>query len=332
MKAIVYSKYGPPEVLSVKDIPRPEPQADEVLVKVYAAEATKADAEMRAFKFSVKWFWLPLRLAMGIFAPRRPVLGIYFAGEIVSVGADVSEYEVGEQIFGGTGLQMGAYAEYMTLPARSTMVPKPSNLSFEEAAALPLGGLNALHFLGLAKIQSGEEILINGAGGSIGQFAVQIAKSMGAVVTAVYADHKATMLDKIGADHFIDYRKDDYTKSGRRWDVIFDMVVGSSFKGAIQSLNPNGRYLLGNPRLANMLRARWTNRKSDKRVSFAFAGETEAELLALKDMAEAGQIKPVLDGVFSMEDAAEAHRRVETEVRVGVVVIGMGAELNSQPA
>ena len=170
MKAITYTRYGSPEVLSLTNVPKPTPKDDEVLIKVRAAEATKSDCELRSFTFPVQWFWLPLRLAMGLFRPRRQILGGYFSGEVEALGKSAHKFKVGDQIFGSTGIRMGAYGEYMCLPESCTMVAKPVNMSFEEAAAVPLGGLNALHFLRKATIKRGEQVLINGAGGSIGSF------------------------------------------------------------------------------------------------------------------------------------------------------------------
>jgi NADPH:quinone reductase-like Zn-dependent oxidoreductase len=321
MKAIVYTKYGAADVLHLAEIAQPVPADDEIRIRVHAVEATKGDCEMRSFKFAVKWFWLPLRAALGITRPRNPVLGGYFAGEVDAVGKDVVKFKPGDAVFGTTRLRFGAYAEYLCLPASYTIVPKPHNLSFEEAAAVPLGGLNALHFMRRASIHNGEKVLINGAGGSIGTFAVQIAKTMGAEVTVVDSSIKLEMLRRIGADHCIDYKREDFSKSGQTYDVIFNMVAGSSYSASVKSLNPGGRYLMGNPRLADMLRAVVTTRFSDKTAIFAFAGETEDELQALKDMIEAGKLEPVVDGIFAPELAAEAHRRVETEQRLGIVVI-----------
>jgi NADPH:quinone reductase-like Zn-dependent oxidoreductase len=197
-------------------------------------------------------------------------------------------------------------------------------MSFEEAAAAPLGGLNALHFLRKANIRNGEKVLVNGAGGSIGTFAVQIAKAMGAEVTAVDSTIKEEMLRRIGADHFFDYTKEDFTKSGRTYDVIFNMVAQSSYSKCVNSLNPRGRYLIGNPRISDMLRSVLTSNFTDKTAIFVFAGEKEEELLALKDMFEAGKIKSIVDRIYSPQQAAEAHRRVETEQRLGIVVISLG--------
>lgn len=326
MKAITYSRYGPPDVLQLKDVKKPVPGNDEVLVKVRAAEVTKSDCEMRSFKYSVKWFWLPLRIALGVRRPRRQILGGYFSGEIEAAGKDVSGLSPGDQVFGTAQLRLGTYGEYVALPASYAIVAKPANMSFAEAAAVPLGGLNALHFMRRANIRSGERVLINGAGGSIGAHAVQIAKSMGAEVIAVDAPIKKDFLLRIGADHFIDYTKDDFLANGRTYDVIFDMVPGSSYSRCISALPAKGRYLAGNPRLSVMLRSILTTRLTDKTASFAFAGETREELLALKEMIEKGEIRSIVDRVYSMQEAAEAHHRVETEQRVGAVVLAIGEE------
>ncbi len=323
MKAILYIEYGSADVLRLGEIARPTPNDAEILIRVRAAEVTKADCEIRSFSFPVKWFWLPMRLVMGIPRPRRQVLGCYFSGEVAAVGKDVSKFKVGDQVFGSAGLRMGAYGEYVCLPAKYTISAKPSNMSFEEAAAVPLGGLNAIHFLRLARVQKGEKVLINGAGGSIGTFAVQIAKDMGAEVTAVDSGIKQDMLRRIGADHFFDYTTEDFTKSGQRYDVIFDMVARSSYSGCVATLNPKGRYVMGNPRLWDMLRSAVTSVFTDKKAIFAFAGETEKELLTLKEMIEDGNIKSTVDRVYPMERVAEAHRRVETEQRLGSVVISL---------
>lgn len=323
MRAIVYTRYGGPDVLRVRDIDKPVPGDDELLIRIHAAEATKADCEMRSFRFAVKWFWLPLRIAAGLVRPKNPVLGGYFAGEIESVGKAVSKFTPGDQVFGCARLRMGAYAEYACLPDSYTIVPKPKNLTFAESAAVPLGGLNALHFMRRANIKNGDKVLVNGAGGSIGTFAVQIAKTMGAEVTAVDSPIKEPMLRRVGADHFFDYTREDFTSSGKTYDVIFDMVAGSSYSGCIGSLGPGGRYLKGNPRLSDMLRSLLTSRLTSKTAVFAFAGEKQEELLELREMIESGNIKPVVDKIYPMDQASEAHRRVETEQRSGIVVISL---------
>lgn len=330
MKAITYSAYGSPDVLRIRDVPQPEPDDDEVLIRVRAVEATKTDCEMRSFRFPVKWFWLSLRIMLGLTKPKRQVLGSYFAGEIAGFGKNVEGFRVGDEIFGAARLRLGAYAEYMVLPAHYTVVAKPSTMSFAEAAAVPLGGLNALHFMRLAQIKAGESVLINGAGGSIGTHAVQIAKSMGAEVTAVDAGFKEDKLRRIGADNFIDYMRDDFTRSGRKYDVIFDMVASSHYSANINALKSNGRYLSGNARLSVFIRSVFTTRFTSKTARVALAQETREELLALKEMIEAGKIGPIVDKVLPMDRAAEAHRLVETEQRCGAIVLRIGSEAAAQ--
>ncbi len=321
MKALVYEKYGPPEVLHVGEVTLPVPKENEILIRVRAAEVTKGDCEMRSFKFAVNWFSWPLRLFMGIRRPRNPILGGYFAGEVVAVGAAVTHFQTGEAIFGCCGMRLGAYGEYLCLPADYTIAPKPDNLSFAEAAAVPLGGLNALHFMRRAGIQSGESLLINGAGGSIGTFAVQIAKAMGAKVTVVDHPIKADLLRNLGADHFIDYTREDFTASGVTYDVIFNMVASNHYSRTIACLKPQGRYLTANPKLSDMLRSVFTSRFTDKTAIFAFAGETKEELLALKTMIEAGEVRSIVDRIYRHEEAAAAHHRVESEQRTGAIIL-----------
>jgi NADPH:quinone reductase-like Zn-dependent oxidoreductase len=304
-------------------VEKPVPKDHEVLIRVKAAEATKSDVEMRRFKFAVKWFWLPMRIAFGLRKPRRRILGGYFSGEIAATGKDVTQFSAGEQVYGAAGLRFGAYGEFVALPASYPIVAKPVNMSFAEAAAVPLGGFNALHFMRLARIEAGERVLINGAGGSIGTHAIQIAKSMRAEVTAVDSAVKEQMLRRLGADHFIDYTKDGFTEMGRTYDVIFDMVAGTSYTGCIRALEPGGRYLSCNPRLSVMLRSVFTTRFTNKTARFAFAAETKEALLALKEMIEDGRVRSIVDRVYPMEQAADAHRRVETEQRLGAVVIAI---------
>jgi NADPH:quinone reductase-like Zn-dependent oxidoreductase len=322
MRAITYSSYGPPAVLTLTDVPAPVPGADEVLIRVRAVEATKSDCEMRSLHFPVAWLRVPMRLVLGVTRPKRPILGMYFAGEIAAVGSAVRELAPGDQVFGATGLRLGAYAEYMTLPAREAIVLKPSNMSFAEAAAVPLGGLNALHFMRRAAIRPGEAVLVNGAGGSIGAHAVMIAKAMGAEVTAVDAPHKRDLV-RLGADHFIDYTRQDFSALGKTWDVIFDMVTTSSYSACIKALRPNGRYLSGNPRPEVMLRSVATNALTNKKVDFAFADESRAGLDALREMIERGEIKSIVDTVYPLSAAATAHERVEREQRIGAIVLSM---------
>jgi len=323
MKAIVYEEYGGPEVLHLEDVEKPKADADQVLIRVHAVEATKADCEMRSFKFAVSWFWLPLRIALGLRKPRNPILGNYFAGVVEATGNDVSRFQNGQNVFGAAGLRMGAYAEYFCIADSCTMATMPVKLSFAEAASVPLGGLNALHFMRKADIRQGDKVLVNGAGGSIGAFAVQIAKSMGAEVTAVDSSIKEPMLRDIGADHFVDYTEEDFAERGDAYDVIFSMVAQTSYSSCIRALKPGGRYVMANPKLSDMLRSPLTSRCTDRKVLFAFAAEKEEELLELKRMIDAGEISATVDKIYPMAEAAQAHRRVETEQRLGNVVISM---------
>lgn len=324
MRAVTYSRYGGPEVLELADVAKPVPGESDVLIRVGAAEAAKSDCEMRSFRFSVKWFWLPLRLALGVRRPRRRVLGIYFAGEVEAVGRHVTRFAPGDIVYGATGLRTGAYGEYVALAESSAIAPKPENMTFAEAAAVPLGGLNALHFMGRARIEHGERILVNGAGGSIGAHAVQIARSMGAEVTGVDHGIKEAFVRGLGASDFVDYTTDDITASGRTFDVIFDMVAGSSYRRLVGMLEPGGRYLAGNPRLSVIARSVLTTRFTDKTATVAFADETSEALASLTAMIEAEEIRPIVERVYPMEEAAAAHQRVETEKRVGAIVIAIG--------
>jgi NADPH:quinone reductase-like Zn-dependent oxidoreductase len=325
MKAVTYTRYGGPDVLRLADVPTPVPGDLDVLIKVRAAEATKSDCELRSFRYSVKWFWLPLRIAIGIRKPRRHILGFYFAGEVVSVGGRVTRFAPGDQVYGSTGLRLGAYGEYVVLPEGAAIGPKPATMTFAEAAAVPLGGLNALHFMRRAGIQPGEQVLIIGAGGSIGAHAVQIAHSMGGQVTAVDHRIKEDLVRRLGASDFVDYTTEDVTSTGRRFDVIFDMVPGGPYRRLVGMLRPGGRYLHGNPRLSMFVRSVLTTRFTDKTVTVAFAPESTEDLATLTEMIEAGKIQSIVDRVYPMAEAATAHRRVETEQRLGAVVIAIGA-------
>jgi NADPH:quinone reductase-like Zn-dependent oxidoreductase len=304
---------------------KPVPKSDEVLIRVRAAEVTKSDCELRSFRFPVKWFWLPLRLGLGVRRPRRPILGGYFAGEVAAVGDAVTNFTVGEAVYGSSQLRLGAYGEYLCVPASYTVVPKPTNMTFEQAAAVPLGGLNALHFMRLAALEPGDTVLVNGAGGSIGTFAVQIAKAMGAEVTAVDGAHKEQMLRRLGAAHFIDYGEEDFAARNEAYDVIFSMVAGTSFARCMAALKPGGRYLTANPKLSDMWRSALSPGGGGKKALFAFAGEKAEELRDLTAMIEQGRVAATVDQVFAMDDVVRAHRRVESEQRLGSIVLRIAA-------
>jgi len=325
MKAIVWTDYGPPDVLQLKEVETPTPKDKEVLIKIYATTVTAGDCEQRNLKLPI-WFALPMRAYVGLKRPKRiTILGMELAGEIESVGRDVKRFRKGDQVFAATGfVGMGACAEYICLPEESeegALTIKPANMTYEEAAAVPVGGLEALCFLRQGSIQSGQKVLINGACGTIGTFAVQLAKYFGAEVTGVDSTRKLDMLRSIGADHVIDYTQEDFTKSGEIYDFILDVVGKSSFSGCIRSLKQNGRYLIANPRLSQMVRGRWTSMTSSKKVIFGAAYPKTEDLVFLKELIEAGKIKPVIDRCYPLEQTAEAHRYVETGQKTGNVVI-----------
>jgi len=238
MRAAVYREYGSPDVVRIEDIQKPTPKDHQVLVRVRASTVGTWDCEARSFSFPL-WFWLPLRLAMGIRKPRWRVLGQELAGEVEAVGKDVTGFEPGDRVYAAAGLGFGAHAEYICLSCKRAISHMPKNMSFAEAAGLPVGGDNALHFLRLAEVKPGERVLVNGAGGNIGVMAVQIARHYGAEVTAVDSAEKLDALREIGADHVIDYASTDYTRAGQTYDVIFDLVPKSSYSDAIAALNPS---------------------------------------------------------------------------------------------
>jgi NADPH:quinone reductase-like Zn-dependent oxidoreductase len=254
------------------------------------------------------------------------VLGQELAGEIEAVGKEVTRFRKGNHVIGWTGLGLGAYAEYICLPAGGVLAIKPSELTCEEAATLPVGGLEAVYFMRRGNIQSGQQVLINGAGGSIGTFAVQLAKYYGADVTGVDSTERLDMLRSIGADHVIDYTRDDFTKSGERYDVIFDVIGKSAYSRSLRSLKRNGRYLLGNPRLFQRVRGRWTSRRSRKQVipwAARTAGEYAEDFRFLIELIAAGKVKPVIDRCYPLEQTAAAHQYVETGHKKGNVVIAV---------
>ena len=325
MKAIVWTEYGSPDVLQLKEVDTPSPKSNEVLIRIYATTVTLGDCEQRNLKLPI-WYRLLMRAYIGFKRPKRiTILGMDLAGEIEAVGRDVKQFKKGDQVFATTGfVRMGTYAEYICLPEepeKGALTIKPANMTYEQAASVPTGGLEALTFLRKGNIQSGQKVLINGAGGTIGPFAVQIAKSFGAEVTGVDTTKKLDMLLSIGADHVIDYTQKDFTKSGETYDFILDVVSKSSFSGSIKSLNQNGRYLIANLGLLKMVRGRWTSKTSSKKVMFGATFPKTEDLVFLKELIEAGKIKSVIDRTYPLDQIVEAHRYVETGQKKGNVVI-----------
>lgn len=321
MKAVIWTAYGSPAVLRLQEVAKPTPKENELLIKVHAATVTAGDCELRTLKIPIL-YRLPLRIYAGFRKPQRiTILGQELAGEIEAVGKAVTRFKPGDQIFAATLFRFGAYAEYTCLPETHPIALKPTNMTYAEAATIPTGGINALHFLQKAQVQAGEHVLINGAGGSIGTYGVQLAKQMGAEVTAVDSSGKLAMLTAIGADHVIDYTQTDFTKRGIQYDVIIDVVGKSPFARSIQSLKQEGRYVLGNPSLFGMLRGQWVSMKTDKKVIFEMADYQLADLIFLREQIEAGNVKAIIDRRYPLAQAAEAHKYVETGQKAGNVVI-----------
>ena len=312
MRAAVYTEYGPPEVLQIQELETPVPANDEILVKVHAASVVAGDCEFRRFDFPM-WFWLPLRIYSGLLRPRRvKILGQELAGVVEAIGSEVTRFNVGDAVFGATEVSMGAYAEYKCVNADKAIAVKPPGLSFEEVAVIPTGGLNALHYVRLSQVQDGTSILINGACGNIGSYAVQLAKYYGGEVTAVDSAEKLETLRSIGADHVIDYRQQDFTTTGKKYDVILDVVGKAPFSRSVQALNDNGRLVIANPRINTMLRGLFVSRTSDKKVLFKFAPYHAEDLEFLAALVETGKLKPLIDKRFSLERIVDAHRYVDS--------------------
>lgn len=326
MKAIVWTRYGPPDVLQLQNVETPTPKDNEVMIRVHAGGVTKGDCECRSLTFPL-WLALPMRLFVGVRKPsRRKILGQELSGVVEAVGKDAKRFQVGDAVFGSTGLSFGAYAEYICLPddAQSGIIThKPQNMTFDQAATVATGGFEALHFLTRSKLQRGEKILINGAGGSIGTYSVQLAKHLGGHVTAVDRAGKFDMLRRIGADRVLDYAREDFTKRGETYDVILDVVGKTSFAGSMNALNMNGRYLVANPSLGLMFKGRSAGADGNKQVFARPAEQSVKDLERLKELIEAGILKSVIDRRYPLEQTADAHRYVETGQKKGNVVLNI---------
>lgn len=328
MKAVVYTEFGPPGVLRLEEIARPEPKRGEILIRVRASSVNFGDLMARSFRsvtprgFNMPFpFWLIAKMAMGWRKPKRRILGNELAGDVVSVGRDVKRFKPGDQVFGGTSDRFGAYAEYICLSEKAPVAHKPANLSYEEAAVIPYGAVHALSILRRAKLGPGRRILINGASGGIGAAAVQIAKHLGADVTAVCGGPRLDYVRALGADRAIDYAEEDFTRNGETYDVIFDILGRLPLGRGRRSLAPGGVLLCASFKTRRLLAMIRTSLTGGRRVVCAIAPGSLADLLEVKALIEAGTLKAIVDRRFPLAQAAEAHRYVETGQRQGSVAI-----------
>lgn len=324
MKAVLATTYGAPDVLQLAEITKPTPKENEILVKVHATTVNAGDCRMRSFTVP-PIFWLPARLALGLRRPRNPIFGMELAGEVEVVGKDVKQFKPGDQVFASTfEHQFGAHAEYKCLPENGVVAAKPNTLTYAEAATLPIGAQTALFFLKAGNIRPGHKVLINGASGSVGTFAVQLAKYFGAEVSAVCSTRNVALVQSLGADTVIDYTQTDFTNTGDMYDIILDAVGKTTFSQCQGALKPNG-YYLNTLLVGAAMQARWYAMTTDKHIIGGTAVPRTEALVFLKELSEAGLLKPVIDRCYPLEQIVEAHRYVEAGHKQGNVVIRVTA-------
>ena len=324
MKAILHTKYGPPDELQLREVDKPVPGENEVLIRVHTSSVTSTDCNVRNLTFVTKVFFIPARLMFGVFKPREKILGFDMAGEVEAVGKGVKRFKEGDEVFGAGGTVTGAHAEYISLPEDGTLTTKPVDLSWEEAGAVFLGASTALYFIrDLGKVQPGQKILIYGASGGIGTYAVQLAKYFGAEVTGLCSTTNLAMVKDLGSDKVIDYTKEDFTRNGETYDLIFDAVGKTSFSRCKNSLKEKGSFLPVVMGLVELLQLIWTPMTGGKKVKSGVAGERVEDLEFFKELIEAGHLKPVIDRCYPLAQTAEAFRYVEKGHKKGNVVISV---------
>jgi NADPH:quinone reductase-like Zn-dependent oxidoreductase len=319
MKAITYDRYGPPDVVHLSEVARPTVTDTSVLVRVHASSVTTADWRIRAAAFPGV-FWLPGRLMFGLFRPKNRILGGEFSGEVAEVGRAVTRFRPGDRVFGFVG--HGANAEYVAIDETAAIAPVPGDLGHDKAAALPFGGLAALVFLrDFAKVRPGQSVLVIGASGGVGAYAVQIARALGATVTGVASGANADLVRDLGAETVMDYRQDDATAGPARYDVVFDTVGAVRYRQARRVLRKGGVFVPLNFGLSDIISALWAKITGAPRVAFGVNGDSAADLGVLSDMIAAGNLRPVIDRRYPLDRAAEAHAYVEARHRKGAVVL-----------
>lgn len=331
MKAITYTEYGSPDVLKLREIAKPEPKSNEILIRIRATRVNYGDALARRFgnvtsrEFNMPGiFLLPSRLDFGIYKPKKYVLGSEFSGVIEAAGKEVKRFKAGDAVFGYRGPLFGAYAEYLCIPESGLVTHKPTNMSFEEATLIPYGALTALSHLKKVNIQPGQRVLINGASGGIGSAGVQIAKYCGAEVTGVCSTPKLAFVQALGADKVIDYTKEDFTKNGKTYDLIYDILGKISFEKCQASLTSTGVLFYASFKTKQLMQMWRTSKSTGRRVICALSSENLDDLNFIKELAEAGKLKTVIDKQFPLEKTAEAHRYYESGKNTGNVVISVG--------
>jgi NADPH:quinone reductase-like Zn-dependent oxidoreductase len=320
MKAIAAGQYGPPEVLKLIEVEKPVPKDHEILVKVRATTVNVGDCRMRGFTVP-PMFWLPGRIALGFRKPRQPIFGMELAGDVEAVGSKVTRFKVGDPVIASTFKDnYGAHAEYKCLPDDGTVMPKPKDMTYEEAAALTIGANTALHFLRQGRIQAGHKVLIIGASGSVGTYAVQLAKSFGAEVTGVCSSDNIELVQSLGADKVIDYKREDFTKNGVIYDIIFDAAGKTNLPQCAGSLKSRGAYL-HTGMVGSEHKVLWYSLTTDQQVVGGTAVPNQANLAYLLELAAAGRLRAVIDRCYPLEQTAQAHRYVEQGRKRGNVVI-----------
>jgi NADPH:quinone reductase-like Zn-dependent oxidoreductase len=329
MKAIVYTAYGSPDVLQIREVAKPAPKENEILIRNYATSVNYGDLVARNFKdisprkFNMPFlFWIMTKITFGLRKPKNGILGSEFAGEIESIGKDVKNFKPGDQVFGYVGQNMGAYAEYLCMPENGCVTIKPANMTYMEAAVIPYGAIMALNLLGKGNIQPGQKVLINGASGGVGSAAVQLARYHHlAKVSGVCGTPRMDFVKCLGAERVIDYTREDFTQNGETYDLILDILGKNSFSRCKNSLSQNGRYLFASFKMRQLFQMLWTSKIGSKKVICAIAPGSREDLISVKELIEAGKLKSVIDRCFPLEQAADAHRYVESGQGKGKVAI-----------